>query len=221
MYHIAPSLFCADPMNLKTEITTLEKLGIDWYHVDIMDGTFVGNFALGSEFMKSLKQNTALPLYVHLMAVNPANQVQTLKQAGADYLCFHIETVNNPFKVANDIRQAGMHPCVALNPFTPIESLEPLLEAVEVVTVMSMEPGFLGQPFMEQAYSRISALRSMITRKGLSTLIEVDGAVNPQIGAKCIAAGADVLVAGFAFVFDRNYTIEEQYQKFMTLLQAA
>ena len=221
MYHIAPSLFCADPMNLKEEIKTLEKLGIDWYHVDIMDGTFVGNFALGSEFMKSLKQNTTLPLYAHLMAVNPASQVETLRRAGADYMCFHIETVNNPFKVANDIRQAGMKPCVALNPFTPIETLEPLLETVEVVTVMSMEPGFLGQPFMEQAYGRIHALRQLIDRKGLPTLIEVDGAVDPQIGANCLAAGADVLVAGFAFVFDRHYTIESQYQKFVELSQTA
>jgi len=218
MYHIAPSVFCADSLNMMSEIEKLEQLGIDWYHFDIMDGVFVRNFALGTEFAKDLKKKVSHPLYFHMMTVNPGNHIELLREVGADYMCFHIETITNPFKTANDIRKNGMKPCVAINPFTPIETLAPLLSDIDVVTIMSMEPGFLGQPFMPATYERISKLRELIDSKNLKTMIEIDGAVNPEIGAKCLAAGADVLVAGFAFLFDRKSTIEDEYNLFNSLI---
>lgn len=219
MYHIAPSVFCADSMNVMPEIEKLEQLGVDWYHFDVMDGVFVRNFALGTEFAKALKKKVSFPLYFHMMTVNPGNHIDLVKEAGGDYMCFHIETVNNPFKIANDIRKSGMKPCAAINPITPIESLAPLLSDIDVVTIMSMEPGFLGQPFMTSTYERISKLREMIESKDLKTKIEIDGAVNPEIGARCLAAGADTVVAGFAFVFDRSSTIEDEYRLFNSLIK--
>jgi ribulose-phosphate 3-epimerase len=219
MYHIAPSVFCANSLNIMPEIEKLEQLGVDWYHFDIMDGTFVRNFALGTEFAKDLKKKVTYPLYVHMMTVNPGNHIELLRDAGADYMCFHLETVTNPFKIANDIRKNGMKPCVAINPITPVEALAPLLSEIDVVTIMSMEPGFLGQPFMTSAYERILRLREMIASRGLKTMIEIDGAVNPEIGAKCLAAGADVVVAGFAFLFDRSSTLEEEYRLFNSLIK--
>lgn len=219
MYHIAPSVFCANSLNVLPEIEILEQLGVDWYHFDIMDGVFVRNFALGIEFAKELKKKVSYPLYFHMMTINPENHIGLLQEIGADYMCFHIETVTNPFKIASDIRKNGMKPCIAINPITPIETLTPILNEIDVVTIMSMEPGFLGQSFMTSAYERISKLREIIDSKNLKTMIEIDGAVNPEIGAKCLAAGADILVAGFAFLFDRSSTIEEEYRLFNSLIK--
>lgn len=218
MNYITPSLFCSDPMMLKDQINELERLGVKWYHIDIMDGKFVRNFALGCEFTKKLKPHLTHPMYFHLMAVDPLNHVETLRNAGADALAFHFEAVNNPFLVISRIKACGMKAGIAINPITPVEALRPILPILDYVVIMSMEPGLLGQSFMPEAYGRISKLRSMIDECGSSALIEVDGAVNPEIGAKCVAAGADALVAGFAFVFDTAKPIEQHYLDFADCL---
>ena len=215
MFHLSPSLLCADQMNMASQVEQLEKLDFDWYHIDVMDGAFVPNFAFGTDFVQSLTDFVSKPIYVHLMAENPANHVEAFAKVGADYFCFHIETTNNPFRVASEISRHNMKAAVALNPFTPVASLESLLDYVDVVTLMSIEPGFSGQKFMDFTYEKIMRLKELIEKRNAKVLIEVDGGINGAIAKKCIDCGCDVLVGGYFSLFDKNGSLVENYQRYL------
>jgi len=218
LFGLAPSLLCSDQMNMSSQIKQLEKFDIDWYHIDVMDGNFVSNFAFGTDFVRGLKRIVSKPVYIHFMAQNPLKHIETFANAGADYFCFHIETTDNPFRVATEITRHGMKAAVALNPFTPVSPLENLLRYVDVVTLMSIEPGFPSQNFFDFTYERISQLKKLIDKQNDAVVIEVDGGVDALIAAKCIECGADVLVGGYYSIFDKNYSIEENYQRYMKVI---
>ncbi len=218
MYHIAPSLLCSSPLELKQDMDALNELGVDWYHIDIMDGHFVPNLAIGLDYLRILAKYGKAPFYAHMMVDNPAAYVDTLAGMGISYYAFHYETTHNHFRLCQQIRNAGMKPGIVLNPSTPIYALEDLLPELSAVTLMSMEPGFSGQKFMPFTYDRIRKLREMIG--GGSTLIEVDGGADNEISLNCIKAGCDVVVGGYFTLFRPGMTMEQKHKEYKSVLQA-
>jgi ribulose-phosphate 3-epimerase len=197
---IAPSILAADFANIQKEVEMLNASEADYIHVDIMDGVFVPNISFGFPVMEAIKRHAKKPLDVHLMIVNPDQYLEAFKKAGAETISVHYEACNHLHRTLQAIRQLGCKVGVALNPHTPVESLEDIIEEIDLVCVMSVNPGFGGQKFIGSTYSRVRKLKSIIERKGVSTLIEIDGGVN-QVNAPLLKeAGADILVAG-NFVF--------------------
>lgn len=199
---IAPSILSADFARLGDEIRMVTEAGADWIHVDVMDGHFVNNITIGVPVVKSLKKFATLPLDVHLMIEKPERYVEAFAKAGADYLTIHVESTANPAAVIEQIRQAGAKPGITLRPRTALEAVLPLLSKVDLVLVMTVEPGFGGQSFMVDQVEKITRLRAEIDQKGLNCLIEVDGGVNAETVSHL--KDADVLVAG-SFVFHNDY----------------
>jgi ribulose-phosphate 3-epimerase len=197
---IAPSILAADFANIQKEVEMLNASEADYIHVDIMDGVFVPNISFGFPVMEAIKRHAKKPLDVHLMIVNPDQYLEAFKKAGAETISVHYEACNHLHRTLQAIRQLGCKVGVALNPHTPVESLEDIIEEIDLVCLMSVNPGFGGQKFIGSTYSRVRKLKSIIERKGISTLIEIDGGVN-QVNAPLLKeAGADILVAG-NFVF--------------------
>jgi ribulose-phosphate 3-epimerase len=197
---IAPSILAADFANIQKEVEMLNASEADYIHVDIMDGVFVPNISFGFPVMEAIKKHAKKPLDVHLMIVNPDQYLEAFKKAGAETISVHYEACNHLHRTLQAIRQLGCKVGVALNPHTPVESLEDIIEEIDLVCLMSVNPGFGGQKFIGSTYSRVRKLKSIIERKGVSTLIEIDGGVN-QVNAPLLKeAGADILVAG-NFVF--------------------
>lgn len=199
---VAPSILSADFAKLGEEIKAVTQAGADWIHVDVMDGHFVDNITIGVPVVRSLKKISTIPLDVHLMIEKPEKYVDQFCKAGADYLTIHVEATENPGQVLEQIRKAGGKPGITLRPRTAVQDILPFLSQVDLVLVMTVEPGFGGQSFMQDQVSKITALRQEIQRKNLKCLIEVDGGVNEQTLA--YLAEADVLVAG-SFVFNHDY----------------
>lgn len=199
---IAPSILSADFARLKEEIAAVEKAGADWIHVDVMDGHFVPNLTIGAPVVKSLRRVTELPLDVHLMIDHPERYVKDFAEAGSDYLTIHVESTADVAGTLKMIREYKMKPGITLKPGTAVEKILPFLPQVDLVLVMTVEPGFGGQSFMADQVKKISRLRAEIEKLKLSTLIEVDGGINADT-AKNVRE-ADVLVAG-NFVFKGNY----------------
>ena len=200
---IAPSILSADFSKLGEEIHAVEKAGADWIHVDVMDGHFVPNLTIGAPVVKSLRPVTKLPLDVHLMIETPERFVESFVAAGADYLTIHVEATQDPRAVIEQIRSLGCKPGITLRPATSVDELEPFLELVDLVLVMTVNPGFGGQSFMEDQVIKIQQLKKRLGDLGSSALIEVDGGINEQTAKKC--RDADVLVAG-SYVFKNDYT---------------
>ncbi len=211
MKRIAPSILSADFTRLGEEIRAVEEAGADWIHVDVMDGCFVPNITIGPMIVKAVKRVTSLPVDVHLMIREPERYVEEFASAGADLIAVHVEAGIHLNRTIQQIKNTGAQAGVALNPSTPIESVSWILEYLDLVLIMSVNPGFGGQQFIPNSLERIRALKTMITEKGLSTLIEVDGGVNARTAAAVAGAGADVLVAGSAVFHSDDYrvTIEE------------
>lgn len=195
---VAPSLLSADPLKYGVEIQDVERAGADWHHVDVMDGHFVPNLTFGIPVIRSLKAVSKLPLDVHIMVSNPDEVAGHYLDAGADILVFHVEAAKHAHRVAQLIRGRGKKAGIALNPGTPIEHVFAMASMVDVIMVMSVNPGYGGQSFIEETVSRVQLLSSFLRKEGLSdkVLIEVDGGINPATAAKVVAAGANVLVAG-------------------------
>jgi ribulose-phosphate 3-epimerase len=193
---VAPSLLAADFLKLDQECRMLNESQADWYHLDIMDGRFVPNISFGPMIVEFCRKATTKTCDVHLMIVEPEKYAEAFKKAGADILSVHIETCNHLHRNIQQIKSLGMKAGVAINPHTPISALTDVLHEIDLVCMMSVNPGFGGQKFIVHTLSRIRELREMIDDMGAPVLIEVDGGVNLENAKDIIAAGADVLVAG-------------------------
>jgi ribulose-phosphate 3-epimerase len=193
---IAPSVLSADFLNLGRDVDMINKSEADWFHVDVMDGRFVPNISFGLPVIKAIKKQAKKPLDVHLMIVEPEKYFQDFKDAGADILSVHIEASTHLHRSLQAIKALGMKAGVAINPHTPVSLLADVINDIDLVCMMSVNPGFGGQSFIHNTLNKIKELKKMIIEKGTSTLIEIDGGVTLDNAATIVAAGADVLVAG-------------------------
>jgi ribulose-phosphate 3-epimerase len=193
---IAPSVLSADFANLQRDIEMINRSDADWFHVDVMDGIFVPNISFGFPVISAIKKHAKKPLDVHLMIVQPERFISQFKDAGADNLSVHIEASIHLHRTIQQIKQAGMKAGVAINPHTSISLLEPIITDIDIVCLMSVNPGFGGQKFIEKTYARISELKELIVTTNSSAKIEIDGGVDLNNAAKLKAAGADIFVAG-------------------------
>jgi ribulose-phosphate 3-epimerase len=198
---IAPSVLAADFGNLQRDVEMIDQSAADWVHVDIMDGTFVPNFSMGIPTVQAIRRSTAKPLDVHLMVMTPEHHVEAFRKAGADRICVHVEVCANLHRNIQQIKALGCAAGVAINPHTAVVSLENILADVDHVCVMSVNPGFGAQTFIENTFAKVRLLKKMIKELRSPALIEIDGGVSMRNAAALIDAGADVLVAG-NFVFN-------------------
>ena len=208
---IAPSLLASDFANLQKECEMINSSDADWYHLDVMDGVFVPNISFGMPVIKYINKHTLKPLDVHLMIFEPERYIREFKNVGANILTVHIEASKHLHRTLQAIKQEDMKAGVALNPHTAVEQLEPVLEEADLICMMSVNPGFGGQVFIEGTYRKVEKLKNMIVKTGLDTKIEIDGGVTSSNAKKLVDCGADVLVAG-SFVFkseNPNQTIAE------------
>lgn len=197
---IAPSLLSADFMNLQRDVEMINRSEADWLHLDIMDGVFVPNISFGFPVLEGLKAVCQKPMDVHLMIVEPQKFIKEVAATGAYMMNVHYEACTHLHRTVAAIKEAGMKAGVTLNPHTPVSLLEDIIQDVDMVLLMSVNPGYGGQKFIEHSVEKTKQLRAMIDRKGLDTLIEIDGGVNLATGKRLLDAGADILVAG-SFVF--------------------
>ena len=193
---IAPSLLAADFLNLGKACEMLNESEAEWFHLDVMDGSFVPNISYGLPVIEQIKSTTSKVLDVHLMIVSPEKYIGDFKKAGANILTVHYEACPHLHSTLHQIKAHGMKAGVALNPHTAVDLLKDVIKDIDVVCVMSVNPGFGGQKFIEHTYEKVKALKQMITNAGASTLIEIDGGVTENNSAKLVQAGADILVAG-------------------------
>lgn len=198
MIKLAPSILSADFANLERDINIVEKAGADWLHVDVMDGHFVPNITIGPAVVKSLRGKSSLIFDVHLMIENPELYIKDFANSGADIITVHAEATNHLHRLIQMIKGEGKKAGVALNPATPINVLEHVIEELDLVLVMSVNPGFGGQKLIESAYTKISRVRSLIDSKGLMVDLQVDGGVGPENIHRVIESGANIIVAGSA-----------------------
>ncbi|MFA6320895.1 MAG: ribulose-phosphate 3-epimerase [Candidatus Omnitrophota bacterium] len=197
---IAPSILSADFSKLGQEIKDAEKSGADWIHVDVMDGHFVPNLTIGPVVVKSIKPATKLPLDVHLMIENPEKYIESFAKAGADIITFHIEAEDDPREVIKLIKYFKKKAGVSIRPKTPLSAIEPFLSMVDMVLIMTVEPGFAGQQFILECLPKVESLRRIFNKH-----IQVDGGINVSTAAEVRAAGANVIVAGTAVFGTKNY----------------
>ena len=197
----APSILSADFANLERDIRSIQENGGDWVHVDVMDGHFVPNITVGIPVVRSLRAVTGLPLDVHLMIDRPGRYAEDFVKAGADWLTLHIEadTARNTVAALKAVRALGCHPAISLKPGTPAAAADPFLELVDMVLVMTVEPGFGGQKFMADMLPKLKALRSRLDEVNPGCILEVDGGINEETAKLCMENGAEALVTGNAF----------------------
>ncbi|MBB6610164.1 ribulose-phosphate 3-epimerase [Pontibacter sp. Tf4] len=197
---IAPSVLASDFANLQSEVEMLNKSHADWLHIDIMDGRFVPNISFGFPVMESIKKHAQKPMDVHLMIVEPELYIERFRAAGADVISVHIEASNHLHRTIQQIKATGAKAGVAVNPHTSVSLLDDIIADLDLVCIMSVNPGFGGQKFIENTYRKTEALKNLIIQRNSEALIEIDGGVNQQNAPKLVESGADVLVAG-SFVF--------------------
>jgi ribulose-phosphate 3-epimerase len=193
---IAPSLLAANFLQLESECKMLDESSADWFHLDVMDGRFVPNISFGPMIVEFIRKTTKKPCDTHLMILEPGNFAQEFKNAGADHLSVHIEACPNLHRNVQQIKSLGMKAGVAINPHTPVSDLSDILHDIDIVCMMSVNPGYGGQKFIPYTIEKIKQLRKMIDERKLKTLIEIDGGVTLENASSIVAAGADVLVAG-------------------------
>ena len=197
---IAPSVLAADFANLQRDIEMINSSEADWFHIDIMDGVFVPNISFGMPVLEAIKRHATKTIDVHLMIVEPDKYISTFKKLGADILTVHLEACPHLHRTIQAIKAEGMKAGVSLNPHTSVDLLEDVINDIDMVLIMSVNPGFGGQSFIENTYDKVKKLKALIDRKGASTIIEIDGGVTNKNATQLAEAGADVLVAG-SYVF--------------------
>ena len=193
---IAPSVLAADFANLERDIEMINNSEADWFHIDIMDGVFVPNISFGMPVLEAISRHAKKTIDVHLMIIDPDRYIKTFADLGANILSVHYEACPHLHRTLQAIKAEGMKAGVAINPHTNIDLLEDVIKDIDLVCVMSVNPGFGGQSFIENTYAKVAKLKSLITRKAANTLIEIDGGVTDKNAKQLVAAGADVLVAG-------------------------
>ena len=197
---IAPSVLAADFANLQRDIEMINTSEADWFHIDIMDGVFVPNISFGMPVLEAINKHAKKTIDVHLMIVDPDRYIATFKKLGADVLTVHYEACTHLHRTLQAIKAEGMKAGVALNPHTNVDLLEDVIQDIDLVCIMSVNPGFGGQSFIENTYSKVEKLKALINRKNAATIIEIDGGVTNKNAKQLADAGADVLVAG-SYVF--------------------
>jgi len=205
---ISPSILSADFTRLGEQVAEAEAAGADYIHIDVMDGHFVPNITVGPLVVRAVRRVTGLPLSVHLMIEAPERYLAAFTEAGADALTVHVETCPHLHRTVQQIKELGTKAGVSLNPATPLVSLEEILECVDLILLMTVNPGFGGQKFIESSLPRIRRLREMLTARGLGAELEVDGGINAETAPRVVAAGANVLVAGDAIFGAREGVAE-------------
>ena len=216
---LSPSIMCVDFFKLKETIAELERLNTEYLHIDIMDGLFVNNYTLGTDFIKAVKANTSIPLDIHLMIERPEDKLSWFDFGEGDYVSLHIEATNHLQKALSYIREKGAKPMVAINPATPIFMLENVAEDIDGVLVMTVNPGFAGQKLVPSTLRKIRELRDFLDKNGFSDIeIEVDGNVSFENAKLMKEAGANIFVGGTSSIFGKDHTLSENIEKMRSII---
>lgn len=217
----SPSLMCMDLLNIKEQIKILNDKA-DFYHVDIMDGHFVKNITLSPDFVKAISPVCTIPLDCHLMVTNPSDYIESLAKAGAGYICPHAETINSDaFRVINEIKKNGCRAGVVLNPATPLSYIQHYIHLLDKITIMSVDPGFAGQPFIREMLDKIAEAKKLKEEKGYHYLIEVDGSCNERTFKELAAAGTEVFIVGTSGLFNLDEDLSLAWEKMILNFEKA
>ena len=215
-----PTLACADRMNLGRDVDTLMKLGTKLFHIDIMDGNYVPNLCLDFDTIRGIKKRSDVPLDIHIMVTDPFAYLDRISEIGAEYLSFHMDATGYPLRLTREIRKRGIKPGIVINPGQTVNMLEYVIDEVDMVQVMSVEPGFAGQSFIPESLDKIEKLANIREKKNADFVISVDGGIDVLRGKQCAVKGADIIVVGALAIFFESIPLEKAYKEYESALKA-